>query len=34
MDDAQRWVTVAFTWNGLRALGVDEDALATFPGVS
>ena len=31
MDDTQRWITVAFTWNGLRALGVDEDALATFP---
>src|SRR5918992_389197 len=26
-----RWVTVAFTWNGLRALGVAEAALATFP---
>src|SRR5438309_1967770 len=26
-----RWVTVAFTWNGLRALGVVEAALATFP---
>lgn len=26
-----RWVTVAFTWNGLRALGVDEQSLATFP---
>jgi Dyp-type peroxidase family len=26
-----RWVTVAFTWNGLRALGVDETSLATFP---
>jgi Dyp-type peroxidase family len=26
-----RWVTVAFTWNGLRALGVDEGLLATFP---
>ena len=26
-----RWVTVAFTWNGLRALGVDEAALASFP---
>jgi hypothetical protein len=25
-----RWVTVAFTWNGLRALGVDEESLATF----
>ena len=27
-----RWVTVAFTWNGLRALGLSEAALATFPG--
>ncbi len=26
-----RWVTVAFTANGLRALGVDETSLATFP---
>src|SRR4051812_3622629 len=26
-----RWVTIAFTSNGLCALGVDEDALATFP---
>src|SRR5712671_3434124 len=26
-----RWVTVAFTWNGLRALGVDATSLATFP---
>ena len=26
-----RWVTVAFTWNGLRALGVDAAALGTFP---
>jgi Dyp-type peroxidase family len=26
-----RWVTAAFTWDGLRALGVDEAALATFP---
>jgi len=26
-----RWVTVAFTWNGLRALGVDESSLATVP---
>ena len=31
MDGSQRWVTLAFTWNGLRALGVPEDALATFP---
>ncbi len=28
---SKRWVTLAFTWNGLRALGVDEDSLATFP---
>src|SRR5207302_10889557 len=26
-----RWISVAFTWNGLRALGVDEASLATFP---
>jgi Dyp-type peroxidase family len=26
-----RWVSVAFTWSGLRALGVDEASLATFP---
>ncbi|HEX4739592.1 MAG TPA: peroxidase [Allosphingosinicella sp.] len=25
------WVTIAFTWTGMRALGLDEDALATFP---
>ncbi len=30
-DADTRWVTVAFTWNGLRALGVDEASLATFP---
>src|SRR4051812_2353771 len=27
----RRWVTVAFTWNGLRTLGVSEAELATFP---
>jgi len=27
----RRWVTLAFTWNGLRALGVDEASLGTFP---
>ncbi|MGJ0510115.1 MAG: hypothetical protein ACR652_23940 [Methylocystis sp.] len=27
----KRWVTVAFTWNGLRALGLNEDSLETFP---
>jgi deferrochelatase/peroxidase EfeB len=26
-----RWVTVAFTWNGLSTLGVDEPSLANFP---
>src|SRR5215813_6990066 len=26
-----RWITLAFTWNGLRALGLDEASLATFP---
>ena len=26
-----RWVSVAFTWSGLRALGLDENSLATFP---
>ena len=27
----RRWISVAFTWNGLRALGVSEKALAAFP---
>src|SRR5690349_24206553 len=31
VEKEKRWVTIAFTWNGLRALGVDEDSLATFP---
>ncbi len=31
VEQENRWVTVAFTWNGLRALGVDEASLATFP---
>ena len=31
VEQDKRWVTVAFTWNGLRALGVDEASLATFP---
>jgi len=26
-----RWATVAFTWNGLRAQGVDVKVLATQP---
>ena len=31
IEQDNRWVTVAFTWNGLRALGVDEASLASFP---
>ena len=31
MEEDKRWVSVAFTWNGLRALGVDEASLDTFP---
>ena len=31
VDTEKRWVTVAFTWNGLRALGLNEASLATFP---
>src|SRR5947199_1275753 len=31
LNEDRRWVTVAFTWNGLKALGVDEASLATFP---
>src|SRR6266481_9967348 len=31
VEKDKRWVTVAFTWNGLRALGADEGSLATFP---
>src|SRR2546430_7944899 len=31
VNEDKRWVSVAFTWNGLRALGVDETSLATFP---
>jgi Dyp-type peroxidase family len=30
-DRETRWVSVAFTWAGLRTLGVDEASLATFP---
>lgn len=29
--DDMRWVSLAFTWNGLKALGVDDASLATFP---
>jgi Dyp-type peroxidase family len=31
IEREQRWVAVAFTWQGLRALGVDEQSLETFP---
>ena len=31
MDASQRWITLAFTWNGLRALGVPDESLASFP---
>jgi Dyp-type peroxidase family len=31
MDTSDRWVTLAFTWTGLRALGVPVESLATFP---
>ncbi|MEI6950140.1 hypothetical protein V9K67_23345 [Paraflavisolibacter sp. H34] len=31
VEQDQRWITVAFTHNGLRALGLDEASLATFP---
>ena len=31
VDKDKRWITVAFTWNGLRTLGVDATTLATFP---
>jgi Dyp-type peroxidase family len=31
IEKDNRWVSVAFTWNGLRALGADEDSLASFP---
>ncbi|KUH98782.1 peroxidase [Mycolicibacterium acapulense] len=31
MDTSHRWVTIAFTWQGLRALGVSDESLASFP---
>src|SRR5687767_14278969 len=30
-ESEMRWVTVAFTFEGLRKLGVDEESLSTFP---
>lgn len=31
MDSTDRWITLAFTWNGLRALGVSQESLDSFP---
>lgn len=31
LEQDKSWITVAFTWNGLRALGVKEGSLETFP---
>ena len=31
VEKDKRWITVAFTFNGLRALGVNDATLATFP---
>ena len=31
VETEKRWISVAFTWSGLRALGVDEVSLASFP---
>src|SRR5260221_14687821 len=31
MEAQNRWVSVAFTWTGLRALGLNEASLASFP---
>src|SRR4029077_15851610 len=31
LDTLNRWVSIAFTWNGLRSLGLDEASLASFP---
>ncbi len=31
MDASKRWVTLAFTWTGLRALGVSRESLDSFP---
>jgi Dyp-type peroxidase family len=30
-DSVNRWVSVAFTWNGLRALGLNDTSLGSFP---
>ena len=31
LNSRRRWASVAFTWDGLRALGLEESSLATFP---
>jgi len=31
LEKERRWISVAFTWAGLGALGVDEISLATYP---
>jgi hypothetical protein len=31
LEKERRWISVAFTWAGLGALGMDETSLATFP---
>src|SRR3954453_1205362 len=31
VDEHRRWVTLGFTWSGLRSLGVDAESLGTFP---
>ena len=31
LNSDKRWVSVALTWSGLRALGIDDAALASFP---
>lgn len=31
VEKDRRWVTLAFTWNGLRALGLDDASLLSFP---
>ncbi len=31
MKEDQSWISLAFTWNGLRTLGLDEASLASFP---
>src|SRR6266403_1733279 len=31
IEEGKRWVSVAFTWTGLRAFGLDGGSLASFP---